>query len=97
MAAVVRAGPDIRGQIFVSVPDARIHDRHDHVAGRSPGTPRLGSVNVRVRLAALLSGIVQSPERAVQKRGIIWKNGVELDAIIGLGVLDQAAITVAEE
>ena len=54
--------PDVVGQVFVGVVNARVDHGDDDTPGAGRDIPGLGSIDVGVRRAAELSGVVQAPE-----------------------------------
>src|SRR5262249_24208377 len=57
-------GPDVGGQVGVVVVDAALDDGDGDAAGAGGRVPGLGGVDVGVRGAAALAGVVQAPLRA---------------------------------
>ena len=54
--------PHIGGEIFMVVVDAGINHRRHHVRAAGGIRPRIQRINIRARYAALLAGVVQSPQ-----------------------------------
>ena len=74
-------GPDVRREILMGDAHAGIDDSHDDVAGGVERVPRLGRVEVGVRRAAILAGVVQMPLRAVKKIRVIGESRRKIPTI----------------
>ena len=76
--------PDVVGQVFVGVVNARVDHGDDDTPGAGRDIPGLGSIDVGVRRAAELSGVVQAPELVevdvvgVGRRAVKHKVGLDI-------------------
>ena len=93
VSAAVRIDPHVRCQVFMRVTHPRIQHRYHDVTGRGQHLPGLRRVDVGVRGAAVLPGVVQSPKRAIQ---IFWivRRRRRLHQVIRFGKLHQSALLV---
>src|SRR5262249_31070117 len=82
---LTRVGPDVGGEVRVGVVDAGVEDG-DQGAGR-PGrlVPGFRRVDVRVRGAARLAGVVEAPK---VPKGRVVGHPVDAQPVVRLGVED---------
>src|SRR5262249_9769888 len=98
---LARVGPDVGGQVGVGVVHAGVEDGDDHTTGAGGDVPRLGGVDVGVRGAAGLPGVVQAPHRGevrvvgdlVDVQGVVGRRAQHERAgrVGGEGLLDADA------
>ena len=93
VAAAVQIHPHVGRQVFMGVTHTGVQYCHDNVAGGGQHIPGFGRVNVGVRCAAVLARVVQTPQGAVQKPGVVGR-GKYASREIGLRKLDQATALV---
>src|SRR5437667_9263978 len=80
----------------MSMADAAVDHRHDHIVGRVLDVPTLGGVDVCAGHAAVEGGIVQIPKRAIQISRIVWGEQC-LHCVIRLRVLDDATLSICSD
>ena len=74
-------GPDVRREILMSDTDAGIDDSDDDIAGGVERIPGLGRVDVGVRRATILAGVVQMPLGAVEVAWVVGFNRWKIPTI----------------
>ena len=79
--------PDVGGQVGVDVVDARVDHRDDDAALPRGDVPSFGRIDIGVRRAARLAGIVQVPERAEAR--VVGKGRLGAQQVVGLGIFDE--------
>ena len=82
---ILRTRPDVGLQVRMIVIDPAVDDGDDHLSRPGVRVPGFGRVDIRVRGAPALAGVVQPPN--VGQAGII-RETLDLNLVIGLGKLD---------
>jgi len=84
----------VGGQVFMVVVNTGVNDHDHHVATAGGEVPGFGRINVGVKDASKLHGVVQTPERAEQR---VIGRSVNLDEPVGLGVEHVGVLPVGAD
>ena len=82
-AAIARVLPDVRGQVFVVVINARVDIRDDHAAAARAQVPGFRRVDICVDRPTLLPGVIQPPK--LRERRVV-RADVSVDDVVRFGV-----------